>query len=45
MLRIGAQAASGDRFARIDIHGEPMKGDDPANKQEPLILSPNWFGR
>jgi len=45
MLRIGAQAGQGDRFRRIDIKGEIMQGDDPANKQVPLILSDKWYGR
>lgn len=45
MLRIGAQAGEGDRFHRIDIEGNTMKGDDPVNKQVPLILSEKWYGR
>lgn len=45
MLRIGAQAGDGDRFHRIDVEGKTMQGDDPANKQVPLILSDNWYGR
>ena len=36
---------NGDRFRRIDIKGEVMQGDDPANKQVPLILSDVWYGR
>ena len=45
MLRIGAQAGSGDRFQRIAIDGTKMEGDDPANKQVPLVLSDAWYGR
>jgi quercetin dioxygenase-like cupin family protein len=45
MLRIGAQAGEGDRFHRIDTEGKLMQGDDPANKQVPLILSDTWYGR
>jgi mannose-6-phosphate isomerase-like protein (cupin superfamily) len=45
MLRIGAASGEGDRFGRIDIHGGVMQGDDPANKQVPLVLSDQWYGR
>ena len=45
MLRIGAAAGEGDRFGRVDIHGGVMQGDDPANKQVPLVLSDHWYGR
>ena len=46
MLRVGSSTSDADdRFDRIDIQGEPMAGDDPANKREPLVLSNRWFGR
>ena len=45
MLRVGAQAGDGDRFRRIDIDGATFEGDDPANKQVPLLLSDRWYGR
>ena len=45
MLRVGAQAGDGDRFRRIDIDGATFEGDDPANKQVPLLPSDRWYGR
>lgn len=45
LLRVGSATAAGDRYGRIDIKGEAMPGDDPANKQRPLVLSDKWYGR
>ena len=45
MLRVGASAGKGERFYRTDINGAIMEGDDPANKQVPLVLSDEWYGR
>ena len=45
MVRIGALSGEGDRFGRIDTQGKPMEGDDPRNKQTPVVLSGQWFGK
>lgn len=45
MLRIGAGSGGDYPFGRIDIDGKEMKGDDPRNKEVPVILTDKWFGR
>ena len=45
MVRIGAGDGAGDRFGRIDSDGKTMEGDDPRNKQVPVVMSDAWYGR
>ena len=45
LLRVGSSSTDGDRFDRIDHEGKTMAGDDPRNKQRPLVLSDRWYGR
>ena len=45
MVRVGGAAGEGDRFGRIDTEGKVMEGDDPRNKQVPVVLSHKWYGR
>ncbi len=48
MARIGAAAGGSpvsERFHRIGVDGKKMEGDDPRNKQVPVVLSDAWYGR
>ena len=45
MARIGAGTLDGDRFARLDSEGGVMEGDDPRNKQVPVVFSDKWYGK
>jgi mannose-6-phosphate isomerase-like protein (cupin superfamily) len=48
MVRVGAasgDAPTSERFKRIDIDGKTMEGDDPRNKQVPVVMSDAWYGR
>ncbi|MDN8617517.1 cupin domain-containing protein [Variovorax ginsengisoli] len=46
MIRVGSKTRSDDDvYARVDMEGHHFPGNSKANRQVPLSLSGQWFGR